>query len=89
MNAIREDTKRVTKPDLLRPFESTQDVIERLLPYHVYEYPAEDFELPDAEELERQSRTNDCCFYCVTRITFKFLAIAASLTAGERKSTSE
>jgi hypothetical protein len=29
------DAKRVANPDILTPFKSLDDVIERLLPYHV------------------------------------------------------
>ena len=38
MNAgilAQEDAKRVLNSDLQRPFTSTDDILDRLLPYHV------------------------------------------------------
>ena len=41
------DFFKVTRPDFITPFKSTNDVIKRLLPYHIFQYP--NIEFPPSE----------------------------------------
>ena len=43
-DSILSDHKAVTEPDYKTPFKSKQDVIDRLLPYHIYQYPKVDMD---------------------------------------------
>lgn len=43
-DSILSDHKAVTEPDYKTPFRSKQDVIDRLLPYHIYQYPKVDMD---------------------------------------------
>lgn len=43
--ALKRDRDAVTAPDYETPFKSKKDVIERLLPFHIYQYPEADLDL--------------------------------------------
>ncbi|KAG0345354.1 hypothetical protein BG004_003769 [Podila humilis] len=47
-NAMAEELRKaqqaVRHPDWKTPFQSLEDAIERLIPYHIYQYPDEDLE---------------------------------------------
>ena len=44
-SALASDHKHVLNPDVDTPFEDEQDVVRRLLPYHVFLHPREDLEV--------------------------------------------
>jgi len=48
--AYRLDHERIFKPDLNTPFSSADDAIERLLPYHIIDYP----DVDDSAEVEKE-----------------------------------
>lgn len=52
---LLSDQKAVTAPDYETPFTSIKDAMDRLLPYHIYQYPKSDL---DANKipLERQGK---------------------------------
>jgi hypothetical protein len=49
LEAVANDHKKVLQPDVSTPFTSIRDVIDRLLPYHIYHYPDEDLIVDKAE----------------------------------------
>ncbi|CAO3618295.1 unnamed protein product [Cunninghamella echinulata] len=54
--SLQKDHERITKPDYLTPFKSLEDAMDRLLPYHIYQYPSNDL---DANKIpmDRQDHT--------------------------------
>ncbi|CAO3564934.1 unnamed protein product [Mortierella alpina] len=42
---LEETHKALRRPDWWTPFKSFQDAMERLIPFHVFQYPAEDLEV--------------------------------------------
>ncbi|KAF9945508.1 hypothetical protein BGZ72_001281 [Mortierella alpina] len=42
---LEETHKALRRPDWWTPFKSFQDVMDRLIPFHVFQYPAEDLEI--------------------------------------------
>ncbi|KAG0204593.1 hypothetical protein BGX28_003532 [Mortierella sp. GBA30] len=42
---LEANYKALKRPDWWTPFKSLQDAMERLVPFHVYQYPAEDLEV--------------------------------------------
>ncbi|CEP19311.1 hypothetical protein [Parasitella parasitica] len=63
VESLLADHKSVTFPDYEKPFTSVKDAMERLLPYHIYQYPKGDL---DANKipLERQDHTMIEIFKC-------------------------
>jgi hypothetical protein len=39
---LASDTKATTQPDVETPFSDAADVVKRLLPWHIWQHPAED-----------------------------------------------
>ncbi|KAI8332429.1 hypothetical protein BC941DRAFT_474208 [Chlamydoabsidia padenii] len=56
IESLVKDHDKVTRPDYLTPFRSMEDALERLLPYHIYQYPAADLDA-NKVPLERQDQT--------------------------------
>ncbi|KAI9304653.1 hypothetical protein BJ944DRAFT_240363 [Cunninghamella echinulata] len=54
--SLQNDHEKITKPDYLTPFKSLEDAMDRLLPYHIYQYPLNDL---DANKIpmDRQDHT--------------------------------
>lgn len=54
----------MTLPDYHTPFSSIKDAMDRLLPYHIYQYPKNDL---DANKipLERQGNMEQVIFHYV------------------------
>ncbi|CAG8793514.1 5588_t:CDS:2, partial [Acaulospora morrowiae] len=51
--ALKADQMAVLQPDYRTPFQSYQDAVARLLPYHIFDYPEEDMKNNDqTSELE-------------------------------------
>ncbi|KAJ2959621.1 hypothetical protein NQZ79_g4916 [Umbelopsis isabellina] len=50
--ALQHDHISVNTPDLHKPFDSTEDAIARLLPYHVYRIPNRDLSSPLVNDVE-------------------------------------
>ncbi|KAI9006562.1 hypothetical protein CLU79DRAFT_779993 [Phycomyces nitens] len=61
--SLASDHRAVTRPDYHTPFRSLQDAIDRLLPYHIYQYPKGDL---DANKIpmDRQDNTMLDIFKC-------------------------
>ncbi|KAL1929284.1 hypothetical protein VTP01DRAFT_2343 [Rhizomucor pusillus] len=55
--AIKRDRDAATAPDYVTPFKSKKDVIERLLPFHIYQYPEADLEFNRFPEEQRREST--------------------------------
>jgi hypothetical protein len=55
LDALLSDRQSVTSPTYDTPFSSVQDAIERLLPYHIYQYPTEDLH-SNQTALEKQGK---------------------------------
>eukprot|EP00158_Paraphelidium_tribonemae_P005572 Partr_v1_DN27409_c3_g1_i1_m71687 len=55
--SLERDVAAVTNPDVLKPFSSLEDAVDRLLPYHVYQYREDDFEY-DEDAFEKQANVN-------------------------------
>jgi hypothetical protein len=57
IDSLLADHRAVTSPDYHTPFTSIKDAMDRLLPYHIYQYPKGDL---DANKipLERQGILN-------------------------------
>lgn len=53
MDALVSDRRAVVAPDYEKPFSSVEDAINRLLPYHIYQYPKGDLD-SNQIPLERQ-----------------------------------
>ena len=58
---LQQDLGLVSKPDLNRPFSSTEDAFRRLIPYHIFALEEEDPEtatpsLADTEKLAATAR---------------------------------
>jgi hypothetical protein len=45
--ALMQDHRRVVQPDVKKPFQSLDDAIESLLPYHVFQYTEYDLSNDD------------------------------------------
>lgn len=56
--ALQKDHEKITKPDYTTPFKSIEDVIDRLLPYHIYQYPLNDLNA-NKIPMERQGKINE------------------------------
>lgn len=52
--ALQHDHISVNTPDLHKPFDSPEDAIARLLPYHVYRIPEKDLTSIQDNEVEGQ-----------------------------------
>ncbi|CAO3625853.1 unnamed protein product [Cunninghamella blakesleeana] len=54
--SLQKDHEKITNPDYLTPFKSIEDAMDRLLPYHIYQYPINDL---DANKIpmDRQDHT--------------------------------
>jgi hypothetical protein len=50
--ALQHDHISVNTPDLHKPFDSPEDAIARLLPYHVYRIPEKDIAVTQDHEVE-------------------------------------
>lgn len=46
------DHEMVTKPNTRDPFQSNEDIVARLLPYHVFDYPDADLAV-DEKKLKK------------------------------------
>ncbi|KAI9487232.1 MAG: hypothetical protein EXX96DRAFT_552314 [Benjaminiella poitrasii] len=70
IESLISDQKHVTAPDYQTPFTSLEDAMNRLLPYHIYQYPKGDL---DANKipLERQDHTIIVIFKCQSEL-FKY-----------------
>lgn len=55
VEALLKDHEKVSRPDYLTPFRSIEDAMDRLLPYHIYQYPAADLDA-NKVPLERQGK---------------------------------
>lgn len=67
VETVHNDLK---KPDWRTPFASLEDAIERLLPFHVYQYPTHDMD-SHAKAFAARSEGN----YTVVRSIFNFLVL--------------
>ncbi|KAI8053671.1 uncharacterized protein B0P05DRAFT_641392 [Gilbertella persicaria] len=78
IESLLEDHKLVTQPDYHTPFTSLKDAMDRLMPYHIYQYPKHDL---DANKipLERQDHTMIEIFKCQTDLFVKFSVIAKKM----------
>ncbi|CAO3595841.1 unnamed protein product [Absidia cylindrospora] len=57
MDALAKDHEKVSRPDYLTPFRLMEDAMDRLLPYHIYQYPASDLDA-NKVPVERQGKQN-------------------------------
>ncbi|KAG2233356.1 hypothetical protein INT48_009104 [Thamnidium elegans] len=75
---LLSDQKAVTAPDYETPFTSIKDAMDRLLPYHIYQYPKSDL---DANKipLERQDHTMIEIFKCQTELFDKHSTISKKI----------
>ncbi|KAI8081640.1 uncharacterized protein BX664DRAFT_388597 [Halteromyces radiatus] len=55
IEALIKDHEKVSRPDYLTPFKSIEDAMDRLLPYHIYQYPTADLDA-NKVPLERQDQ---------------------------------
>ncbi|KAI8334136.1 hypothetical protein BD560DRAFT_378519 [Blakeslea trispora] len=74
IESLLDDHKLVTTPDYKTPFKSLKDAVNRLMPFHIYQYPKHDL---DANKipLERQDHTMIEIFKCQTDLFEKYAAI--------------
>lgn len=56
LEAIADDHRKVVDPDYKTAFRDGQDVIDRLLPYHVFQYPEADLR-NDPIPIEKETKT--------------------------------
>lgn len=52
LRSLMRDHEMVTKPNFKDPFQSNEDIVARLLPYHVFSYPDSDL-IVDEEKLKQ------------------------------------
>jgi hypothetical protein len=52
--ALQHDHISVNTPDIHKPFDSAEDAIARLLPYHVYRIPQKDLSTTQDNDVEGQ-----------------------------------
>ncbi|KAF7729773.1 hypothetical protein EC973_003851 [Apophysomyces ossiformis] len=79
IESLDADKQAVTRPNYFTPFQSTQDAINRLLPYHIYQYPKGDL---DANKipLDRQDNAMLDLFKCQTEMFAKHAAVSKALS---------
>lgn len=56
---IAEDQMAVLQPDVETPFADAADVVRRLLPYHVFQHPAEDLHTLSGRKGKRKATEED------------------------------
>ncbi|KAG0190771.1 hypothetical protein DFQ28_001618 [Apophysomyces sp. BC1034] len=78
VESLDADKLAVTRPNYYTPFHSTQDAINRLLPYHIYQYPKGDL---DANKipLDRQDNAMLDLFKCQTEMFEKHATVSKAM----------
>jgi hypothetical protein len=78
LETLSKDHVSVTTPDYQTPFRSMKDVIDRLLPYHVYQYPKMDLDA-NKVSLELQDTAILDIFKCQSELFEKHQALTERL----------
>ncbi|KAI8377396.1 uncharacterized protein BYT42DRAFT_593729 [Radiomyces spectabilis] len=80
--SLASDHKAVTQPDYETPFSSLKDAIDRLLPYHIYQYPKGDLNA-NKIPMELQDKTMLEIFKCQTDLFEKYATVIKKIANSE------
>lgn len=84
MDALLVDRQSVTTPNYDKPFVSVEDAIERLVAYHIYQYPKEDLN-SNQSSIEKQDETTIEIFKCKVDMFEKHNRIRKDLEKASKK----
>ncbi|KAI8142495.1 hypothetical protein BJV82DRAFT_488302, partial [Fennellomyces sp. T-0311] len=79
--SMMADREAVLNPDYETPFKSKEDVIKRLLPYHIYQYPKADLDI-NKIPMDRQDHATMDIFKSQADMFEKFSKVSSKMTEG-------
>ncbi|KAI9262360.1 hypothetical protein BDA99DRAFT_511004 [Phascolomyces articulosus] len=79
--SMMSDREAVLNPDYETPFKSKDDVIKRLLPYHIYQYPKTDLDINKIPQ-DRQDHATMDIFKSQAELFEKFSNISVKIATG-------